>query len=181
MLAHTLRNGVVTQIQVDVSPSGQPLLPLNSTVEDKPEALPNHYVTLVDSKWTQIPVAATVYTFEYLKQMKLAAAKKYASWYKVQPVTFDGHEFQADEASKNLLTQALLVANVGGGVPPFWKTLDNQKYAIADVTVLADLVVAVSQDFSRKFYETDTLKETISAATTEAELDAIVVPSVPLF
>ncbi len=180
MLAHTLRNGKVTQIQVDVSPSGKPLLPLNSTVEDMPETLPGHYVTLVDSQWVQIPIAVPTYSFSYLQDLKLSAVKKYAAWYQTRPVTFDGQQFQADEASKNLLTQALLVANIGGGVPPFWKTLDNQKYPLPDITKLSDLVVAVSQDFSRKFYEMDALKASISACTTEAELDAIVVPSVPL-
>lgn len=171
--------GSVVEIEVDVGIDGKPILPSDTTVDPKPEALADHYVTVVGTEWVQIPVPVPFVSFETQQQNALAKFKDYRDWYLNSPLEHNGVLFDADDTARNRLTQTLVIYNDNGYLPPFWVTESNGRYPLAVIDDLRALVTAVSGAFSARFYEMGALREQILAATNETELAAITIPSVP--
>lgn len=172
-------DGSVVEIEVDVGIDGKPILPPDTTVDPKPEALADHYVTVVGTEWVQIPVPVPFVSFETQQQTALAKLKDYRDWYLNAPVEHNGVLFDADDTARNRLTQALVIYNDNGYLPPFWVTESNGRYPLAAIEDLRALATAVSGAFSARFYEMSTLREQILAATNETELAGITIPAIP--
>lgn len=171
--------GTVVEIDVDVDLNGHPILPPDTTVDAKPVAQPGHYVTVVGNAWVQIPEPQEVIAFEYQKQQAQDALGKYKSWYFEQPTAHNGVLFDADAEARARLTQALVIFNEIGYLPPSWIAADNTPVTITTVDDLKAIVGAVQTAFSTRFFEMDAIRQQIIAAANEAELAAIEIPVIP--
>lgn len=172
--------GVVKEVQVDVGLDGLPILPPDTTVDAKPEALPGHYVTVVDHAWVQIESPVFVESFESKQASVVKRISDYRTWYLDQPVEVAGVKFDADETARGRLTQALVIFDKLAYLPTFWIALDNTPVPLADLAALKTIVSAVQTAFSTRFYECNTLRAQALTATTEEQLAAVVVPSIPM-
>ena len=179
MKAYRNLAGNVIEIEVDVDPSGSPILPPDTTVDEKPVALDGHYVTVVGTAWVQIPIPQPFVAFETKKQQALDKLLTYRAWYLDQPVEHAGSTFDADELARNRLTQALVINQTTQHLPPAWVDANNQQYPITAIADLQGIVMAVQTVFSTRFFEMDAIRQQILAATDETALDAVVVPSIP--
>lgn len=170
--------GDVREVTVDIGLDGNPILPPDTTVNPKPEALTGHYVTVVNNDWVQIEIPVQVITFESKKAKKLAELAMYRDWYLDQPVEVNGVKFDADTKARTNLTQALVIYTSLAYLPPAWITFDNGVYPLATIDDLKAIVATVQTQFSAKFFECSTKRQAIYDAVDEAALDAVVVPSV---
>jgi hypothetical protein len=172
---------VIVQELFDLDPDGNPLLPDNGTVEPPPTYNPaTQYLAIVKNKWHVIDRPVITYPLEYHKERKLEQLNKYKEWYLNQPVTYDGHKFDADETSKNRLVQAYNVYQITNQLPSAWIDADNQRYDITSVDQIKGIIEAIATTFQTRFFECAIIREQILAATTEEELNAINVPTIPV-
>ncbi len=176
MKAYRNVGGNVVEIQVDVSPSGEPLLPPNTTVNERPNPTPGHRLTVIGNQWVQVPVVADVVTFDTRKANKLQRLSEYKEWYLKQPFTYDGTSFDGDYVARERLTQAIVMNGATGYTPPVWVTADNTNYTIDTIDDIKQIAAGAMNAFSTRFYECGTMRANISAATNQAELDAVVIP-----
>lgn len=176
MKAHRNVGGNVVEIDVDIGLDGQPILPPDTTVDPRPEALPDHYVTVVGRQWVQIEIPVVVETLELKRSKALERWDAYRNWLLIQPVEHQGVQFDSDEKALNRLTQAAITVMNGGQLPPVWVTYDNGGFPLASLDELKALQVAVSTAFGQRFYAANAIRDLILAAETEAELLAITIP-----
>lgn len=169
--------GNVVEITVDVGLDGKPILPPDTTLDPRPEPNPGHYVTVVGREWAQIEIPVVVESFESKVARKLEAIGKYRDWLTEQPVEVDGTMFDADEQARSRLTQALVIHDTLGYLPPAWITHDNRPKPLATVDDLKAIVQAVQTAFATRFFECDSLRQSAKAATNAEELELVVVPS----
>lgn len=182
MRAFQNRQGNVVEIEVDVDPHGNPLLPPDTTVDARPEPLEGHYVTVVGNRWVQIPIPVFVPSFELLKQQALERLATYRNWLLQQPVTAGAnneHIFDADDKARDRLTQALVLHTQFGTLPPAWVKHDNTMFPLTVVADLIFIITTVQQAFTSRFFETVTIRNQLLAATDEAALNAIAIPTIP--
>lgn len=172
--------GVVQEIQIDVGIDGNPIYPPDTTTDARPEALPGHYVTVVDRSWVQIESPVYVESFEAKKARLLKVVSTYRSWYLDQPVPVNDVLFDADDQARTRLTQAVVMYTNLNYLPPAWIAKDNSIYPLASFEDLKAIVGTVQTAFSTRFYECDTVRQQLLAAATEEELSAVTVPSVPM-
>lgn len=172
--------GNIQQVYVDVGPDGKPLLPPDTTVDPKPDPQPGHYVTVVGNSWVQIPIPVPYFEFSYLKQQALDKFFKYKTWYLSQPVTIDGSPFDNDDVARNRMIQALVIYSQTNYLPSAWVDANNVPHPVAVIADLQKIMTAMSQDFSTKFFEMETIRQQILATTDEAGLNAITIPAIPL-
>jgi hypothetical protein len=173
--------GQVVEIDVDVDPQGNPLLPPDTTTDPKPEPLEGHYVTVVGREWVQIPIPVVTYDFSYLQQQALDRLNRYKAWYLNQPVEVNGRPFDNDETARARVSQAILAHQLTGFLPEFWVDANNQRYPINSVDDLKTIAVALQDSFNTRFVETNTIRQQILAATTEDQLNAVEIPTIPMF
>jgi hypothetical protein len=171
--------GNVIEIDVDIDLDGNPILPPDTTVNPRPEPQPGHYVTVVGNDWVQIPIPQEYKTFEYKKQLALEALSRYKDWYTNQPVEHAGKLFDGDELARGRLAQALIINATTGYLPPAWIAADNTPFPISTLADLQGIVAAVQSAFTTRFFEMDTIRQQILAATNDGELDAITIPTIP--
>lgn len=171
--------GVVREIQVDVGPDNQPILPPDTTVDERPEALPGHYVTVVGKAWVQIEIPVQTESFDSKKAGVLARIANYREWLLGQPVDVDGVLFDGDKDARDRLTQALVMFREINFLPPTWVTHDNSEVPLADDAALRNIAGKVAQAFSQRFYECNALRSAALAAEDETTLEAVVVPAIP--
>lgn len=179
MKAYRNFGGDVREVQVDVDPSGKPILPPDTTVDPRPEPLAGHYVTVVGNAWVQIEIPVVVVSFETKKQAKLKQIADYTGWATEQPVDLNGTLFDGDEVARIRLTQALVMNTELGVLPPAWIAHDKSHHPLATVDDLRAISAAVHAAFQSRFFACDALRQAALAATNEAELDAVVVPTKP--
>lgn len=172
--------GVAVEIEVDIGLDGMPILPPDTTVDARPEPLAGHYVTVVDHAWVQIESPVYVESFESKKTAVVKRIADYRSWSLDQPVDIAGVKFNADDQARSRLTQALVVYAEMAYLPPVWVAFDNTEVPLADIAALKTIVSAVQMAFTTRFYECATLRTRALAATTEAELALVVVPTIPM-
>ena len=171
-------NGNVVEIEVDISKSGNPILPPDTTVAERPAELEGHYLTVVGNEWVHIAIPAQVVSFETKQAQALAELKAYREWYLDQPVTHAEHTFDADEQARNRLVQALVIYNETAYLPPAWITFDNKPFALTVIDDLKGLISVVQTAFSSRFFEMNTLRDSILAAQDDTALNAIVIPKI---
>lgn len=171
--------GNVVEIEVDIDLNGDPILPPDTTTDVRPDAQEGHYVTVVGKEWVQIPVPQAFVSFETLQAKAQARVKAYRDWFLEQPVSHEGVMFDGDETARARLTQALTVNSANGYLPPVWVTYDNATFPVPDVAALIALVNSVQVAFANRFFEMSVLRSQVAGATTEEELAAVEIPSVP--
>ena len=171
--------GNVAEIEVDLDLDGNPILPPDTTTDARPAAQPGHYATVVDRSWVQIPVTVQVKSLELQKSEVLAKISSYREWLLEQPVTHSGVVFDGDQTARVRLSQAVMVADAGGQVPPAWVTYDNSTFPLADLAALKALAVSVITEFGNRFFEANAIREAAMQAADAAALAAVVVPAIP--
>jgi len=173
--AYRLLSGNITEIEVDVDvATGAPLLPPDTTVAARPDDIPGFLLTIVGNQWQQIEILPP--TLEQLKNDKLADFDKHRTWYLNQPVIVNGAQFDGDKNARDSLTQALTVHSALGILPPAWFDYDNTPHALTNVEDLKAIAGPVAITYSTRYYEMVTMRETINAAQSKEELDAIEIP-----
>lgn len=172
--------GNVVEISVDLDLSGNPILPPNTTVEPRPEVQDGHYLAVVGNSWVQIPVPVVEVTLEQIKQEALGKLKAWRNWKLEQPFVYEEVLFDADETARARLSQAVVIGEVSGVFPPAWVAQDNSMFPIVDYSALKALGIAMSVEFSARYFEASTLREAIEAATSKAEVEAVVIPSITM-
>lgn len=173
--------GSIIEIDVDIDPTGQPILPPDTTIAQRPEPQPGHYVTVIDHDWVQILIPEEYISFEYRKQQALDTLSHYKNWYLEQPIEHNGIVFDADGQARNRLTQAMVVHTVNGYLPPVWIANDNSPQPLDNIEALKNIITAVQTAFTTRFFEMDTIRQQIIVATDEVTLDAIRIPTIPTF
>lgn len=179
MKAYRRINDDIIEIEVDVDENGNPLLPIDSTVDPKPQPLANHYVTIVGNEWVQLPLQASSKTLEALKEEALKKLSVYKDWYLDQPIEHDGRLFDADDKARMRFTQALVMYTANNYLPPAWIDYNNRPYPITSINDLQSLITKVQTAFTTRFYEMSALREQILDAENENELNAIQIPVIP--
>lgn len=178
MQAYRNVGGVVRQITVDTDPGGNPILPPDTTVDSRPEALEGHYVTVVGKSWVQIPIPVVTVSLENLKAAALVRFAKWREQHINRPVEHAGRMFDADELSRSRVTQALTVHASIGFLPPAWLDVNKAPFPLADIDTLKGIATAILTSFNNGFFEAEVKRSQIAAATTEAELAAVDIPEV---
>lgn len=168
--------GNIVEIRVDVDLNGEPLLPPNTTVDPRPEYLEGHYSTIEGNSWVVIahPVQPVeVITFESIQQNKLLELSAYRDWLLEQPVEHDGRMFDADDTARTRISQAIVSYTTLDTLPGGWVDANDELYPIETYEDLVNLARVIADIFQARFFETAMLRVSISAATTEEELNLI--------
>jgi hypothetical protein len=172
---------VIIQEQFDVAPDGTPLLPDNATVTPPPEYnTGTQYLAIVKNTWHVIDRPTPVFTLDYLKQKKLEELSRYKESYLNEPVTYDGHKFDADENSKNRLIQTYNTYQITNQLPPAWIDANNNAYPITSIDQIKGIIAAIAAQFQTRFFECNALRGQIMNAADEAALRAVVIPRLPM-
>ena len=180
MKAYRNYAGEVREIYVDVDPNGQPLLPPDTTIQPRPDALEGHYVTVVGTEWVQIEIPVQVESLETRRVRLLAQLSQFRAWLTEQPVGVAGRLFDADDQARSRLTQALVMHSTLDYMPPAWIAYDNQPVGLNTIDDLKGIVAAVQNAFAVRFFYCDEIRQRLMAATTEEQLQGIAVPAVPM-
>lgn len=174
-------SGIIKEIDIDVSPSGEPLLPPDTTVDPKPEDREGHYLSVVGTKWVYIPFTEVQETLDQIRNRKFIQLATYKEWYFNTPVKYDEVLFDGDESSRNRLSQALQVYNQTKVVPTNWVNYKNDFYAFdGDKDKFINLVLTVLQAFNNRHIEMNVIRDKILKAESIEELYNIQVPAKPL-
>ena len=172
-------NGNIIEIEIDIGIDGKPILPPDTTIDEKPDASEGHYVTVVGNKWVQIPIPVSFTSFETKKQQACDNLKVYRDWLFVQPIEHNGILFDADEKARARLSEALVMFRIAEKLPPAWITYDNSVYPITESADLVNLSNTIYDGFSQRFFDMDAIRQQILAAETEEALAAIEIPIIP--
>lgn len=169
--------GDVREVDIDVGIDGLPILPPDTTIDPRPEAIADHYVTVVGTSWVQILKPVLFEIFDTIKQRKMDDIRKYRQWLVEQPIMFNGMKFDADDTARVRMTQALVMNSTVGYLPPVWVAYDNELYPLTTAADLVNLVAATMGAFATRFFECNVLREAATAATNQEELDAVLIPT----
>jgi hypothetical protein len=172
-------NGNVIEIEVDISKSGNPILPPDTTVAERPQELEGHCLTVVGNEWVHIEIPVQVVSFETKKAEALAAVKKYSDWYLDQPVEHAENMFDADEKARNRLVQALVIYNETTYLPPAWINFNNVAFPLTTIDDLKGIISVVLNAFSTRFFEVNALRESLLNAETVEDVEVVTVPTIP--
>lgn len=178
MKAHRNIAGTVVEIDIDLDLAGNPILPPDTTTDPRPDAQPGHYVTVVGRNWVQIPIPQQVKSLELQRSEALAKVQAYRDWYLEQPIVHEGVVFDGDQIARVRLSQAVIVADAGGQVPPAWITHDNNAFPLSGLAALKSLAVSVITEFGNRFFEANAIREAIMQAPDEAALASIAIPTI---
>lgn len=173
-------NGTVTEITVDIDLNGNPILPPDTTVDPRPQLLDGHYLTVVGNSWVQIPIVVQEVTLDDLKREKMEFIKNWADNLLEQPIVYEGIEFDADEKARARISQAIVTYNTTEYLPAAWITRDNTAYNISSFEDLKGLGAAIASAFTERFFTGAALRAQVLEATSEAELNAIELPPMPM-
>lgn len=84
------------------------------------------------------------------------------------------HTWQADKVSKDLIGDTInLVSNNAATIPPVWRTIDNINVAVT-LADLKSIASAMATQTNNAYIHSWQLKSLVDAATTKAQLEAIV-------
>lgn len=170
---------VITEIRVDVDPSGNPILPPYTTVEPRPEALEGYYVDLVRGEWEQLPIPQPVEpTLDQLKDAACKRLEAYKIWVLDQPVEYEGVKFDADETARVRILGAVNAYQVSEVLPQAWVTFDNGLFPITEFEQIKAMSMAMYEEFNARFFAVTMVREAILGASSKEELEAIEMPVV---
>lgn len=174
-------SGQIKEIDIDVSPSGEPLLPQDTTVDPRPDDKEGYYLSVVGTKWVYIPYKAPEETIDQIRNRRFVQLAGYKDWYFTTPVKFDDVLFDADEESRARLAQNLQIFNLTGKIPSSWISYTNEPYPLNDdKDKFTNLVLTVLQTFNNRHIEMNVIRDKILKAETIQELNEIQVPSKPI-
>ena len=172
-------DGSIKEILIDLDRNGNPILPSNTTIDPRPQANEGHYVTVVDDKWVQIPITPPrEVTLEELKDEKRKVLAAYKDWFLEQPVYMGEVLYDGDSVARDRLTQAVLLAELGGPVAESWVDANDIPRPIVDQDHIKNLSFQVAGVFQQRFTVLTGIRLAIIEATSVEELDAIVIPEI---
>lgn len=90
----------------------------------------------------------------------------------VRSVTVNGHTWQADKRSQELLGQAISLAQAGGALPPVWRDADNNDMPVTSIADLLAIAGAIAQQVQTAYATSWARKAAVDAATTIEEVGA---------
>lgn len=90
----------------------------------------------------------------------------------VADVTVNGHRWQADKRSQDLLAQAIALAQAGLPLPPVWRDADNNDVPITSIGDLLAIAAAIAQHVQQVYATAWARKAAVDAATTPEEVEA---------
>lgn len=88
------------------------------------------------------------------------------------PVTAHGRTWQADNSSRELLGQAITLAQSGLPLPPVWRDSDNNDMVIASLADLLEIAGAIAAQVQIAYTTGWSRKAAVDAATTVADVEA---------
>lgn len=176
MKGYKIVNEAIVEVQVDVDKMGRPILSPDITIDPIPEYTPGYYLTIVNSKWVKLPIVTQDFELQQLKNEKLVQLKEYKDWLINQPIEYNGYLFDADELTKNRLTQTLVIYILTKKHPPAWITYDNYPYPIRSIEDLMGIVQAVHEAFSERFFTLEQIRQRIIRCKTKEELEKVEIP-----
>ena len=179
-------SGIFTQpyiCQADPLSDGEWVVPTQSTVVPVPELSVGetalyHFDT---AEWEVIPAVIPptppfdLTAAQATKQSEVLLWRTTAMAVPVV-VTVGGssHTWQADPISQNLLSGVLNGVTVGyATAPPYWRSSDNINVSVT-IDDLKAIASAISTQVATAMYHSFSLSDAVAAATSQADLDAIV-------
>lgn len=91
-----------------------------------------------------------------------------------KPVSVIGYLWQADQRSQDLLSSAIMLAQIGAApTPSTWRTLDNQDISVT-LDNLKAIAAAIALQTQGAYQHSWDLKQLILQATTQEELDQVI-------
>ena len=130
-----------------------------------------------DGSW-YVKGYAPAQPLDELKTAKFAELKNQRDILEVEPITYNGNNFDYDEKSRDRINAAIIALDMktqltGSEASLSWTTADNTE---ADVTAndLRGVIANVALRSNELHVKYRQLKELVDAATTKEELDAIV-------
>lgn len=111
-------------------------------------------------------------SLESLKAAKHAEIERDRDAAVVANVTYDGHQFQADARSQQMLASTILLAQAGVYTPTVWRSAANVDVTVAlmDLVSIAGLIAGQTQ---AAYAASWARKAALVAATTPAEVEAV--------
>lgn len=89
------------------------------------------------------------------------------------PVTANGHTWDADKRSQELLNGAIALAQVGGPLPDVWRDADNNDVPITSIADLLAIAEVIAQQVRAAYARSWQRKAMLEAATTIDEVNAV--------
>jgi hypothetical protein len=91
-------------------------------------------------------------------------------------VTAHSRPWQSDKTSRELVGQALALAQAGAPLPPVWRDADNNDMAISTVADLVAIATAMAVQVQVAYATSWARKAAIDAATNLADMEAACAP-----
>ncbi len=83
------------------------------------------------------------------------------------------HYFQADDISKELLSNHLVLVNLGAPMTNVWRSSDNINVEITDISQLLEIAGAMSIQTNDAYLKSWVLKSQVDSAISKEEIDLI--------
>lgn len=132
----------------------QPGIPAGATLTVEASIPPKPLSEVKAAKLTQLEQARDTETFK--------------------DVTALGSTWQADERSQKNLNDKLTNCLLGRPLPPVWRDKDNNNLIVTNIAQLVAIAGAMEDQTQAAYVKSWTLKAQVNAATTSAEVDAVV-------
>jgi len=113
-------------------------------------------------------------TLARAKALKMAEIERARDTAIFSDVSAHGRLWQADRRSQEILGQAITLAQAGLPLPEAWRDASNSNMAITSPADLLGIAGAVAQQTHAAYVKSWNLKAQVDAATTPAQVDAIV-------
>lgn len=149
-------DGLFISIRRPGEPEEVPACDLSQCVKVLSEALPAHPDAVLD----EVKVA---------KKRQIEADRDAQC---TANVTANGHTWQADKLSQELLGQAITLAQAGLPLPPVWRDADNNDVPITSIADLLAISGAIAQQVQTAYATSWARKAAVDAATTIEEVEA---------
>ncbi|WP_126457906.1 DUF4376 domain-containing protein [Sulfuritortus calidifontis] len=91
----------------------------------------------------------------------------------VANVTVNGHVWQADKRSQELLGQAISLAQAGLPLPSVWRDADNNDVPVTSIADLLAIAGVIAQQVQTAYSTSWARKAALEAATTIEEVNAV--------
>jgi len=136
-------------------------------VAKQAQPTPNHIFNYVTKQWEDPR------TLQELKDTQWASIKRFRSAAEYAGFTWDGSTFDSDAVSQNRITGAVTLAQLSSAFTIDWTLATNQVRTLNQSEML-QVGAALGVHVQTQFAKGQSLRVQIDAATTQAEVEAIV-------
>ena len=135
--------------------------------EYPPQPSPHHAFNYTTKQWEDLR------TLDDLKAAQWTAIKKARSAAEYAGFTWDGSTFDSDVLSQNRITGAVSLAQMSSAFTIGWILADNTVRTLNQISML-QVGATLGQHVAEVFAKGVLLREAVEAATTQAEVEAVV-------